>query len=503
MRRRLRLRVWAAWLALLAFGLVAVDSRAVLGVSALRARVKIVELELALASELLAAAGDDAEVVVERARLALYRGECDEAVRLLERHDVSERDDAAELVGVAKGCARVTAATVVLRDESRGVAVRFHDDADTPLFPYLAEAAATVRDALERDLGTRLPSPVWIELVRDQLSLAAVSGLPESAAKTTGTVAVAKWGRVLMISPRAAKSGYGWLDTLAHEMTHLVLSQATRDRAPLWLQEGVAKREEVRWRKATVFDGVVSHDDVAQDGFRRGLGVPLTGIGPSIAMLPSAEQAMVVFAEVASFIGYFTEHAGEGVMPKLLTALRDASPLAAPEAAILEVTGTGLGEWEKRWRAWLAGTARAPVEERIVATPVRKQIARGKRLGELLMARGFYDAAEAKLREAHALLPRDATLRCRYAAALVGEGETLAAEGLVRAPGDIRWPTAQWWSLHDDLLGKSALADARWHAIANDPLDAAVACEERPRGELPVEPKLRALCEAARRFAPE
>src|SRR5690606_7928550 len=84
--------------------------------------------------------------------------------------------------------------------------------------------------------------------------LSAVSGLPLEAAETTGTVAVARWGRVTMVSPRAMQRGFPWADTLAHEITHLLISRATADRAPLWLQEGVAKREEQRWRPAHAFD---------------------------------------------------------------------------------------------------------------------------------------------------------------------------------------------------------------------------------------------------------
>ena len=48
-----------------------------------------------------------------------------------------------------------------------------------------------------------------------------MTGLPYESAKTTGTVAVAKWGRVTLLSPRASPHGYAWRDTMAHELTHL------------------------------------------------------------------------------------------------------------------------------------------------------------------------------------------------------------------------------------------------------------------------------------------
>ena len=113
-----------------------------------------------------------------------------------------------------------------------------------------------------------------------------MTGLPYESAQTTGTVAVAKWGRVTLLSPRASHHGYPWRDTVAHELTHLAVTRASRDRAPLWLQEGVAKREEIRWRDPGPFDDRPPPEAVVQRGLELGLGVPLDKLGPSIAMLP-------------------------------------------------------------------------------------------------------------------------------------------------------------------------------------------------------------------------
>jgi hypothetical protein len=468
--------------------------------TALRARAKILELLLEDASKILDGAGDDAAVVIERARLALYRGDCDAASALLDRPDLAENEMATELMPIAKGCARATAAAVV-KSDPRGVVVRFQDSADVALFPLLADTALAVRDVLARDLGTRLPDPIFIDLVRDQLSLAALSGLPERAAKTTGTVAVAKWGRVLMISPRATRVGFPWLDTLAHEMTHLVLSQATRDRAPLWLQEGVAKREEIRWRPRNAFDGIPSHHDVAATGIDRGLGLALTGLGPSIAMLPSAEHAMVAFAEVSSFIEYWVDNAGEGALPKLLATIRDAGPLTKAEEAIRETSGATLEEWEKRWRAWLATRPRTVPEEMTAKGPssALRDAVRKRRLAELLAERGHAGAAQLEIARAHELLQNDAGVRCLFAATLRSQGEELAAARLVAHPKDIRMPTARWWSLHAHYQLGAALPRARELAIASSAYDPFVACDELPRGELPADAIRRELCLAARR----
>src|SRR6185436_13884643 len=181
---------------------------------------------------------------------------------------------------------------------------------DRVLVPILARVAAEALGAIERDLGIVMPRPLRIDLVRDLFSLSAVSGLPLQAAETTGTVAVARWGRVNMISPRAAPGGYPWQDTLAHEITHLALSRATRDRAPLWLQEGVAKREETRWRDPRPFDNSPAPDAVAHAALVSGRAVGVDKLGASIALLPTAEAASTAFAEVTSFMGYFIDRNG-------------------------------------------------------------------------------------------------------------------------------------------------------------------------------------------------
>jgi hypothetical protein len=53
----------------------------------------------------------------------------------------------------------------------------------------------------------------------------------------------------MVTSPRALATGYPWLDTINHEFVHYAVSALTRDRAPVWLQEGLAKFLERRWRE--------------------------------------------------------------------------------------------------------------------------------------------------------------------------------------------------------------------------------------------------------------
>lgn len=469
-----------------------------------RARDAILEMDLPAARAILDGADPaDAVVAIERARFAIYAGDYDGAVTILSRNDLASTVEGAELGDIARGCARAMAATIEVRDDARGVVVRLQDDDDRALVPLLADVAVKVHDVLMKDLGVELLKPLRIDLVRDQFTLAAMTGLPEEAAHTTGTVAVAKWGRVTMISPRATPRGYPWLDTLAHEMTHLALSRGTRDKAPLWLQEGVAKREETRWREPQPLDDVPSIDAVAHIGLEKGLGRPLDKLGPSIAMLPTPEQAQVAFAEVQSFIRFWAKEAGDEALPQLVLRLKGAASNDDAERAIQDVSAVDFATWEKRWRAHLASAPRELPPELAPggSIPHLHEITKRVRLGDLLDRRGHHQAAVIELQRARELVPTDSSVRCYLAGALLKAGDKPAAASQVEKIDDVHGHFGRWWSMHGLLHPEPVDAADRAFSlgIAIDPLDPWVGCEEKAAPALPADALRAAICEAARR----
>lgn len=466
-----------------------------------RVRNAILELDFAGARALVEGVdAGDGLVALERARLLVYQGECDAAATILSRPDLAATAAGADLGAIAMGCARATAATTVVEDAARGVVVRLQNDEDAALVPLLADVASRVRETLAKDLGVRLPSPIRIELIRDQFTLAAMTGLPEEAARTTGTVAVAKWGRVFLISPRAMEQGYPWLDTLAHELTHLALSQGTRDRAPLWLQEGVAKREEIRWRTAQPFDDAPPADSVAAIGMDRGLGRPIDKLGPSIAMLPTADQARVAFAEVQSFVAYWAREAGDGALPRLVERLKTMDGAAEAERAIADVSGVELVTWDKRWRDHLASTPHElPPEQAPGGTvPRLHDLAKRVRLGQLLEARGHHGEAAAQHARAQLLVPREPSLRAYVAESLVAGGRQADALPLVAKTADVSSSFGAWWTLRG-LLHPDTAAESFPIGVSLDPLRPLVACEAKAPADKPADALRAALCDTARR----
>jgi hypothetical protein len=467
---------------------------------------------------------DSQRLALERARLALYVADCDSADAIL---GPLPPDDGprASMADLALRCSRATAAGLVVEDKPRGVWLRIQDARDEGLAPYIAEVASKARDAIEYDLGVVLPRPLRIDLVRDLFSLSAVSGLPVEAAETTGTVAVARWGRVTLLSPQAARHGYPWEDTLAHEIVHLALSRGTRDHAPLWLQEGVAKRGELRWRDSRPFDDPDNHDRVAKVALESGNSVGVDNLGPSIAMLPSADAAAIAFSEVTSFVSYWIEQNGRPALHLLLADLKGGDS-RDPDPALRSVSGYSLKQWILRWQAHLRQLELGDVEEeRFFADGDAHQLSKSSRLGDLLFQEQHFEAAAQYFADAHAVAPQLPAFRVRLGQAELAQRDPDAARQAIGSIDDIAAPTGAWLAMHARFLledasseasdaaatggkdpGPQAQRDLTW-ALGLDPWSEVVACEGYSEEQLGADPwqmrtpataERKRLCELAR-----
>jgi hypothetical protein len=472
----------------------------------------IIELDLGRAEKL--ASRVDAETpqfLLERARLLVYLGDCVGAATLLSNPAVTESKDALQLAQIAKNCAHATAAGFVVEDKERGIWLRLQDDADKVFAPFVFDVAAQARDRIGAELNVDLPRPLRIDMVRDLFSLSAVTGLPLEAAETTGTLAVARFGRIIIISPQATRSGYHWQDTLAHELTHLLVTRATRDRAPLWLQEGVAKREENRWRDPRPFDPKDWAEETAARALRNGRQIGIDKLGPSIAMLPTPEAASTAYAEVQSFVSFFVHEQGEAALRLLFADLKGIEQ-DDPSAALRSVTGYDLSAWNRRWQKHLLESSHGQALAAPPVAPPRgfdpRDLARRARLGDLLMEGGY--GSEAALTLAPGVSGAEAVYRARVARAELARHDPAQAAARLGTETEIDGLYGPWFGLNGRLLEKNdpkAAARSFELGLASDPLAEEVACQGRfSIGVTPDDPKLpdapaaRELCEAARRL---
>ncbi|HZL18153.1 MAG TPA: tetratricopeptide repeat protein [Polyangia bacterium] len=247
-----------------------------------------------------------------------------------------------------------TAARDAVKDDreerSAHLIIRYAPE-DAVLMPYARDTLEAAYAALHADLGFEAEMPIRVEFYRTPSDLAAVSSLSVAEVARTGTIALCKWARLMVTTPRALAYGYPWLDTINHELVHYAVSTLTNDRAPVWLQEGLAKFLEQRWREPPGGRIPPPMEHLLAKALRTNHLITFEAMHPSMAKLPSAEDATLAFAEVENAVAYLYDKGG-------MAALRDAiKRVAAGEdarQAVAAAAGGGWPEFERGWRAFMA-----------------------------------------------------------------------------------------------------------------------------------------------------
>ncbi len=419
------------------------------GVSIRSAHRAIMELRLEDAERELAglteAHHDDPDALMVRSLLSFNRGEYAIAATRMTRSLAlapSDDDGRAGLLDQMERTRDTLAGFRTTRSPDGRFIIRFQDD-DEILVPIAMRSLRAADAHLTATLGYRHPGPVRLELVPSAATLARLSTLTVEAIERTGTIALCKWDKLMVTTPRALVRGYAWVDTIAHEYVHLVLARASRDHAPVWLQEGFAKLLERRWRDEPVRASL----DPAGESLLRNARLedrllPFDRIHPSIALLPSQEDAALAFAQVATFVETFHGRHGDEGLRAVIAKLAEGEDARAALSDVASV------DWDQLERQWRADIAARPVPEDIA--PVRPlrfrrggsdpdeslevvERARGAlRLGDLLWERRRYGAAAHEYRRAHTAAPRDPIIATRLARAALQSGDGAAAETAIQ-----------------------------------------------------------------------
>ncbi|HEY5090309.1 MAG TPA: hypothetical protein VIK30_10070, partial [Polyangia bacterium] len=113
-------------------------------------------------------------------------------------------------------------------ERSAHVIIRYAPE-DAVLMPYARDTLEAAYAALHADLGFEAELPIRVEFYRSPSDLAAVSSLSVAEVARTGTIALCKWARLMVTTPRALAYGYPWLDSINHELVHYAVSTLTGD----------------------------------------------------------------------------------------------------------------------------------------------------------------------------------------------------------------------------------------------------------------------------------
>jgi uncharacterized protein HemY len=363
----------------------------------------------AVAEPLLAAHPDDPGAKLAVGVLRLFEQRYDDAVSLME---ASGAGDPMGYLALARAARDVTKGHV--RSDSEHFVVSHPPGKDEVLVPYLVDTLERQRAALQRALGYAPNGKLVVEVVNDVKELARITTLTEAEIRTSGTVAVCKFNKLMLLSPKALLKGYDWQDTAAHEYTHLVLTRKSRNEAPIWLQEGLAKWFEDDWRGGTEPLSPVAAA-LVKEAVQKGTLVTFDEMHPSIAKLPSQERAALAYAEVVLAVEKMVLQAGPAVLVKVLDLAAQGQDAKDAVAAALGVPFERfLDEWKRHMavRPLPRGGDHELRKLRFRDDPkqagtwaewaeIADDKARGfARLGEMMRARGRWSAARVEYRKA-------------------------------------------------------------------------------------------------------
>jgi tetratricopeptide (TPR) repeat protein len=443
--------------------------------------------------------------------VALYRGRYAEAERVLTEllaEDASIRgsqtaESARHYLALARGAQQALGNPVVVRSDDGFVEASFADEKDALLAPYLFDAMEQARDVLGAELGVVPDHAIRFEFFETPAKLAMITPLTIDNIRTTGTVGVTKYRKIMMISPRAMLYGYGWLDTAVHEYVHYVLTIRTRNRAPVWLQEGLAKLFETRWR----MNAPAPLDPAAAFRLHRALMandlVTFDEMQPSLAMLPTAERAALAYSQVETMLQLLAERRGRTGLGTLLDRVAAGDDA---ESALAVAWGAPFSDFLRQWEIVMKrrtsqgreGPVKAPefkdAENDVEAAQrdlrdVFSNLGGGRarqhaRLGTLLHVRGHARAATIqyeKARAADARARRDPELARRLGRLYVDLGQydravTLLGIAAQDDPDDANLAAAQGRALLRS--GKQDAARmALGRAVRNNPFIPTIHCD--------------------------
>jgi len=305
------------------------------------------------------------------------------------------------------------------RYESAHFILYLDERRDGILAPLALDALEKSATAIGRELGYLPQEKVRVEIAPNAPSFNAISTLSLRDIEETGAVGICKFNKVMIISPRALLRGYRWLDSLSHEYLHFAIVALTRNKAPIWLHEGMARFYETRWRRPnppkesedylTPSNQTLLAQALGKDAF-----VGFKNMEPSLIHLETPEQVQLAYAEAASAVDFMVHQKGASAVPQLLSEVARGSTADA----VQKVLSVPFDLFEKQWKGFLKAKGLKEIEgsrvrklkvkqegkedeEAVDLKEIQSEVARNQiHLGDQMWERGRAVAASQEYRRA-------------------------------------------------------------------------------------------------------
>jgi tetratricopeptide (TPR) repeat protein len=281
---------------------------------------------------------------------------------------------------------------------------RYEEGPDEVLLIYAEEVLEKSYEVLGKVLDHYPLEKVLIEFYPDRQPLSKISPLTLQDILTSGTVALCKYNRIMMISPGSLVRGFNWMDTLSHEYVHYLLTKKSRNQLPLWMHEGIAKFLETRWRDDSEYLSPIM-ETILSGALKNDYRIALEDMMPSLAKLKTAKDVQLAYAEVSTMMEFLAESEGLEIFSQLL---EDLAKDISFKNSFQNRTGLDILSFQSNWEAWIKkkelqfipGITALTKEFKNHGKPEKKFKGLGTRraqdltfLGDILKSRELYNAA--------------------------------------------------------------------------------------------------------------
>ena len=208
------------------------------------------------------------------------------------------------------------------RFETEHFVIEYDPDYDAALVPFVAEHLEAVHPQLVARFGQEPAVKTHIQVFprHDQFSVR-VAGNP-----FVGTVGACTGSVIAMVSPADRRLGnYDWAEVLRHEYAHTITLDATQNRIPHWMTEGLSVTEEpgpMPWRRVPMLAGAVLGEGL----------FPMERLTWGFIRPREPGDRALAYAQAGWVCQYITETFGDEAVQEMLAGFRAGKT----EAAVFE-----------------------------------------------------------------------------------------------------------------------------------------------------------------------
>jgi len=183
-------------------------------------------------------------------------------------------------------------------------------DRDNLLVDYALHALEKAYQEIQDDLDYFPEEKVLVEIYPTTEGFTYASSLTPKQIEVSGAIGICKFNRIMIISPRCLVYGYRWLDALAHEFIHYLIAKITGLNIPLWLNEGLAKYHETRWRVKQPNYLIPLYKNALLGASRERRWIDFWKMKRGMPNLESRQEVILAFAEVSLAVDYIRQYHG-------------------------------------------------------------------------------------------------------------------------------------------------------------------------------------------------